>query len=299
MQIFKHLTANNIKLDQMPFQRELSMEAYLIENEGVLTLDNELFNSVEIIEAELTLKQGRKSQDTDGRIDILVKYSEEYIGIIELKLGKLEQVHLEQLEDYLSERDRLLSEYPDLISPELSEKPKWIGVLVGSSIDPEMERKISDGYLTHDDIPIAALTMQRYRGNDGQIYVVTDTYFNNKASTKDYTKYQFDGKTYGKGRLVLAVMKKFVEEHPDVTYSELVTVFPKTTQGSRGVFALQSEAEDIYASSSRKRHFINPEDIIQLKDSVIAVCTQWGASNIVKFISVARQNGYEIVQVNG
>lgn len=299
MQIFKHLTANNIQLDQMPFQRELSMEAYLIENEGVLILDNELFNSVEIIEAELTLKHGRKSKDTDGRIDILVKYSEEYIGIIELKLGQLEQIHLEQLEDYLTERDRLLSEYPDLISPELSEKPKWIGVLVGSSIDPEMERQISDGYLTQDDIPIAALTIQRYRGSDGQIYVVTDTYFNNKASTKDYTKYRFDGKTYGKGRLVLAVVSKFVEEHPNITYSELVKVFPKATQGSRGVFALQSEAEDIYTSTSRKRHFINPEDIIQLKDSVIAVCTQWGASNIDKFISIARQHGYEIKQING
>jgi len=299
MHIFKHLTANNIQLDQMPFQRELSMEAYLIENEGVLTLDNEIFNSVEIIEAELTLKQGRKSKDTAGRIDILVKYSEEYIGIIELKLGQLEQVHLEQLDDYLNGRDQLLSEYPDLISPELPEKPKWIGVLVGTSIDPEIERKISDGYLTRDDIPIAALTIQRYRGNDGQIYVVTDTYFNNKASTKDYTKYLFDGKTYGKGRLVLAVVSKFVEEHPDVTYSELVKIFPKKIQGAKGVFALQSEAEDIYASTSRKRHFINPEDIIKLKDAVIAVCTQWGASNIDQFISIARQHGYEIKQVSG
>ncbi|GBD98207.1 hypothetical protein BMS3Abin07_00215 [bacterium BMS3Abin07] len=283
----------------MPFQRELSMEAYIIENDGVLTLDNDIFNSVEIIEAELALKQGRKSKDTDGRIDILVKYSEEYIGIIELKLGQLEHVHLEQLEDYLLERNRLLSEYPDLISPELSEKPKWIGVLVGTSIDPGMERKISDGYLTRDDIPIAALTIQRYRGNDDQIYVVTDTYFNNKASTKDYTKYIFNGKIYGKGRLVLSVVSKFVEEHPDVTYSELVKVFPKTTQGSRGVFTLQSEAEDIYASTSRKRHFINPEDIIQVKDAAIAVCTQWGASNIGKFISVAREHGYDIDQVNG
>jgi hypothetical protein len=299
MQVFKHLTANNIKLDRMPFQKELSMEAYLIENEGVLTLDNDIFNSVEIVETELYLKQGRRSKNTNGRIDILVKYSEEYIGILELKLGQLEKIHLDQLEDYLNERNKLLSEYPDLINKEVAEKPKWIGVLVGTSIDPNLERKISDGYLTKDNIPIAALTIQRYRGDDGHIYVVTDTYFNNKASSRDYTKYRFDEKTYGKGRLVLAVVKKFVEDHPDLSYSELENYFPKKTQGSSGVFDLQSTANDIYAATSRKRHFINPEDIIKLKDAQIAVSTQWGASNIDKFISIAKQHDYEIKQMNG
>ena len=42
MQIYKHITANNIQLRPMHFQRELSMMAYLIENEGVLALDAEV-----------------------------------------------------------------------------------------------------------------------------------------------------------------------------------------------------------------------------------------------------------------
>lgn len=299
MQILRHLTANNIQLEPMPFHRELSMEAYLIENEGVLALDSEIFNTVEIIETELTLKQGRKSKDTDGRIDILATYSEEYIGVIELKYGQLSQIHLDQLEDYFEQREQILKEYPDLIDQELSESAKWIGVLVGSSIDKELENKLANGYSGRQNIPIAALTIKRYRGSDGQIYVVTDTYFNSKTSAKDYTKYSFDGKTFGKGRLVLAVVRKFVEDHPEITYAELAKAFPKETQGSLGVFALKTEADQIYASTSRKRHFVDPDEIVKLKDAVVVVCSQWGSRNIEKFLPVARKHGFKINPVKG
>ncbi|MGV2871723.1 hypothetical protein [Colwellia sp. E150_009] len=88
--IHRHFTANDEQLEPFNFKRELSMESYLVENEGVLGLDNDVFasDSVEIIEEELTLKQGRSSKDTDGRIDILATYSGEYIAVIELKLGQ-------------------------------------------------------------------------------------------------------------------------------------------------------------------------------------------------------------------
>lgn len=38
------------------------MEAYLIDNEGVLALDDDVFTNVEIVDAELSLKQGQKKQ---------------------------------------------------------------------------------------------------------------------------------------------------------------------------------------------------------------------------------------------
>ena len=60
MRILKHLTANDVYLEPFPLKRELSMEAYLVENERVLQLDNDTFGSVEIVETELTMKQGRK-----------------------------------------------------------------------------------------------------------------------------------------------------------------------------------------------------------------------------------------------
>lgn len=124
MQIFKHFTANDVQLEPFPFKRELSMEAYLVENEGVLGLDSDTFSNVEIIEVELTLKHGRNCKNTDGRIDILATYSQEYIAVVELKLGELESSHLEQLEDYLKEKDQILMQYPRIWDSELNNSPK-------------------------------------------------------------------------------------------------------------------------------------------------------------------------------
>jgi hypothetical protein len=299
MQIFRHLTANDVQLKQFPFRRELSMEAYLIENEGVLGLDGDTFSNVEIVEAELTLKQGRKSKDTDGRIDILATYSQEYIAVVELKLGQLEDIHLKQLEDYLEEKDQILKQFPNILNKELAPCPKWIGVLVGSSIESGLASKIESGYKTNSEIQIAALTMQRFRSLDGNVYITTDTYFAKTNSTKDASRYLFSGETFGKGRLVLAVIQRHVEKHPNITFSELIKVFPRSCQGSRGVFATQDEANEIYAKSGRKRHFLNPDEIIRLSDSSIAISNQWGIGNIDEFIKQARKGGYVINPTSG
>ena len=181
------------------------MEAYLIENEGVLSLDDDTFNNVEIVETELTLKEGRKSKDTDGRIDILATYSQEYIAVIELKLGQLEKPHLKQLEDYLNKKEQIESLYPNILDKEVSPTPKWIGVLVGSSIEPELATKIKNGYLTDTKVQIAALIIQRFRGEDSSVYVMTDTYFNKGNSTKDASKYLFGGESLFLRKLVLGI----------------------------------------------------------------------------------------------
>jgi hypothetical protein len=289
MQIFTHLTANDVQLRPFPFKRELSMEAYLIENEGVLALDRETFSDVEIIEDELTLKQGGISQMGDGRIDILATYSQEYIAVVELKLGELKDVHLIQIENYLKQKEQILSKYPDIV-PDF---PKWIGVLVGSSIDSSLSSKIINGYQTSEGIPIAALTIQRFRSEDGNIFIATDTYFRNISQGKDFSKYNFNGKTFGKSRLVLEIIKNYVASHPSTSYSDLEEIFPKWCQGARGVFTTLELAQN-EAEEKRSRHFLKPEEIIQLTDSQIAVTTQWGIGNINHFIKQAIKLDYKI-----
>ena len=269
------------------------MEAYLVENERILCLDADLFSDVEIVETELTLKQGRKSNETDGRIDILATYSQEYIAVVELKLGQLESIHLKQLEDYLEQRSQILVKYPNILNQESTPIPKWIGVLVGSSIDAQLARLLVNGYATTSGIQIAALTLQRFRSGDGNIYVSTETYFNNISFTKDSTKYVFDGITLGKGRLVLAVIKKFVQTHPNISLAELERAFPGNLQG-KCVFSTADHANAIYTSTGRKRHFVDPEDLIQLADGVIAVSSQWGIGNINRFIEYALSQGFDI-----
>jgi hypothetical protein len=294
VQLFKHLTANDVHLEPFPFKRELSMEAYLVENERVLSLDSDTFSNVEIVEAELTLKQGRKSKDTDGRIDILATYSQEYIAVVELKIGQLDLIHLEQLEDYLQQKQQILEQYPDILNNESALFVKWIGVLVGTSIDSVLASKLSSGYVTQSGIQIAALTVQRFRGTDGSVYVTTDTYFNGAISRRDTSKYEFDGAVYGKGRLVLGIIKRHVESNPEISFAELEKAFPQSCQGSVGVFTTIEKANEIKTTTERKRHFLNADEVIKLLDSTIAISDQWNPVNIDRFIQQAVKNGYII-----
>ncbi|MEG9862509.1 MAG: hypothetical protein V6Z81_08530 [Parvularculales bacterium] len=273
----------------MPFKRELSMEAYLVENEDVLALDDDDFSDINIIQEELTLKDGRPSKDTDGRIDILITYSAEYIGVVELKLGELEERHLTQLEDYLSKKEQILQQYPDILDSNL----KWIGILVGTSINAQLADKISKGYKTDSNALIAALIVERFKGEDGSIYVTTDTYFKKSTSSRDTTKYTYNGKSLNKGKLVLAVIKQHVQNKEKISFSELEQDFPQRTQGSKGVFSTLEKANEIRLRE-RRRHFLKPEEIIKLSDSTIAVNRNWDVDNIERFIEKAKIHGHKI-----
>ena len=284
MKLFTHVTANNITLKEMPFIRELSMEAYLIENEDVLSLDDENLSDVEIIDSEVSIKKGRKSKDSDGRIDLLASYNQETLGIIELKLGELNQTHLDQLEDYFKSKSEILEvhqKYKDY------KELKWIGILAGDAITNELEKKISNGYLIDDSIPVAALTIKRFRGNDNNVYVVTNTYFKNISRKFDNTKYLFNGNTYGKGRLVLAVLKHHISINENYSYQKL-------ENGSRNVFTKFETAKEIVDRTGHKRHFIAIDELLEIEGTKIAVTTEWGIGNIELFLKRCQELHYKI-----
>lgn len=112
-----------------------------------------------------------------------------------------------------------------------------------------------------------------------------------QTTRRDKTKYMFQGKVYPKNRLVLAIIKNYVQQN-NPTYEKLAEVFDKSLQGSLGVVELYDNALKI--SDAKKRFFLNEEDIIYLADSKIVVCTQWGIFNIVKFIKQAKSLGFDI-----
>ncbi len=298
MEIFRQITANNIELKEYPFLKELAMEAYLLENEDVLRLDSENFSDVAVLDAEIALKAGRKTSNRDGRIDILAQYGMDYLSIVELKINEINESTLLQLEDYLQERLQIIEKHPDYWSGEAPE-PKWVGVLVGTSISPELQRMLQDGYQTEEGIPIAGLVIRRYRGSKNEIYVITDTYFKYNYSIRDFSKFRFNNKAYNKARLVNAVLKEFVENNPAITYAELKTVFPDALQGSSGVFDTFENAQEVYDRTGHKRHYLNPDELIKLSDSTIATSNQWGVGNIERFVEKARNLGdeYEIENI--
>lgn len=290
MEIFRQITANNLILNDYPFKRELAMEAYLIENEAILKLDNNNFSDVSVIDDEIALKQGRK--DGDGRIDILVKYSGEYLGIVEIKLNEINEDSLSQLEGYLNQKHQLL----EISSKHWSEiaSPKWVGVLVGASISNTLRDKLASGY-EYNGIPIAGMTLKRFRSSANEIFVISDTFFRFKYSNKDYSKFLFNGQEYNKGRLVNAVIRHYVENHPAITFAELKEKFPNSVQGSSlGVFETKVRAEDIYQRWGHKRHYLNPEEEIKLIDETICTCTQWNPENIKLFLNQSNKLGLKI-----
>ena len=114
---------------------------------------------------------------------------------------------------------------------------------------------------------------------------------------RDTTKYSFKNHQYGKGKLVLAVIKDFVASNPKTTFDNLVKAFPKHLQGSIGVFNELKGVQKKYENKNHKRHFV--KDIISLKDCNIVVCTEWGVDNINDFIEQAKSNGFSITSTNG
>ncbi len=291
MQLYRHVTANHIALSPMPFQRELSMEAYLIENPDILSLDEDDLAEVTIVEAEVALPGGRQSRQGDGRIDLVAVYGDSTAGIVELKLGELNGDHLKQLEDYLAKADKLkplLKEYVE------KDDPKLIGLLVGTAITQDLRSRIESGYLVDESIPVAALTLSRYKGNDNNVYVVTDTFFRNESRKFDKTKYRLANSVYGKNRLVLAVIRKYVEEHPGQTFASLSKAFPKELQGWSGCFDTLENAKHLADSTGHKRHFLSPDETVELSDSRVAVSSQWGIGNIGRFLDNAKNHGFNI-----
>ncbi|MCP4053100.1 MAG: hypothetical protein GY739_08535 [Mesoflavibacter sp.] len=292
MEIFRQITANNIELKEYPFLKELAMEAYLLENEEVLKLDNDNFSDVTVLDAEIALKSGRKTSNRDGRIDVLAQYGIDYLSIVELKINEINEQTLLQLEDYLSERKQILEKHPNYwVNQE--QEPKWIGVLVGTSISPELQRRLQDGYQTQEGIAIAGLVIRRFRSSKNEIYVITDTFFKYNYSNRDFSKFNFKNKEYNKARLVNTVIKEYVENNPTTTFAELKKVFPDYLQGSNGVFDTSENAQEIYDRTGHKRHYLKPEELIKLTDSTIATSNQWGVGNIENFIKNAKKLGNE------
>jgi hypothetical protein len=132
-------------------------------------------------------------------------------------------------------------------------------------------------------------------GNSSQKMDDTQTIFhanvqaNNNTSNYDRTQYRFDGQLYGKGKLVLAVVKKYISNNPNTSVDTLMQAFAHPRIKA---IARLSDALEIVERTGHKRHFI--KEPITLKDDKVAISTEWGIGNIGVFIDVARRLGFVI-----
>lgn len=107
---------------------------------------------------------------------------------------------------------------------------------------------------------------------------------------QDYTQYKFEGITYGKGRLVQAVIKHFVMQSPN-TYVEWLNFFSGANACSQPIIEKLSEM----VGDRINRYFMKPNDVLTSTDGTkFVVCSQWGIHNIDGFLRWAQKKGLKI-----
>ena len=116
----------------------------------------------------------------------------------------------------------------------------------------------------------------------------------------DHTKYIFNNIEYGKGRLVLAVIKQYIQDN-ESTLSEVQHTFPSSLQGSLDVVMSMDDLiiRQNNNRDTKKRYFEGDNETIETHDvDLVVVTREWGVDNIGRFIGKARELGYEITEVS-
>lgn len=224
-------------------------------------------------------------RDSTGNLDILKEY-------IQSKLQKIEdrknEKELHVMLSSVEYKQKILNFIRNDITSEYGES-------LCNKIINQITINISIGNNSYK-IPVPTAAENKFNSLDNiESMAETDT----SGSSRDNTKYIFFGQEYKKNRLALAIVRKYVNENPNVNFSELERVFPKHIfkghhQGSNGVFA---DINTIRNSGNRdmlKRFFIKPDELINLADAIVAVSNQWGLANINLLIQIASKLDYQI-----
>ena len=107
-------------------------------------------------------------------------------------------------------------------------------------------------------------------------------------------KFTFNGEQLGKGKLVLFVIKAYLEKNKKISFSELQEAFPDSLHPSKqyGIIREFSEAKKI--SKGRDRYFMN--DVLLTGDKKKAVVTnQWSSEYLnFGFLKHAKSLGFKI-----
>ena len=295
MTLFRKTVLNGLSLEEYPFQREFELEGCLEFNPELLSLDDDQLGTPRLIAVEAFIKNGRGQRN--GRADMLVSYSGGQIGIVELKKGKVDKSAYVQLSQYLSSRRglvdvRAFKEYLDSEENaefDITKDNNFVGVLVGQEIDDEVLRLIKE---TKESPRIYAVEIRRLKTSSDTLVLSTVT----GSCGRDLTKFRIgdSSKRYGKGRLVLEVIRRYVAIKDNrITYDELERVFPASLRGVKikgfGCFMRRVDAQYQANTTGYVRHYLADDEIVRLSDCEIAISTQWGADNIDAFIKNAEK----------
>ncbi len=116
---------------------------------------------------------------------------------------------------------------------------------------------------------------------------------------KGNTKLSFNGEgKYTKRDMVLRIVKEFVRQFPETTYSELRATFKRDFLGRFAQYEfLQEDIETARKwkelGEDHNHYFIEDKDLLISSDGVqFAVCVEWDKNNIVKVLGIAQALGW-------
>ena len=128
-------------------------------------------------------------------------------------------------------------------------------------------------------------------GNNSKPDTVTEV----KTDGRDKTRYSLDGVTYLKNRFVWAVVNKYIQEHQNITYDELIAVFGDKNQGSFGV--VRRVDSEIVEKNPIRYFCKKDDDLLAIADGKVAVCNQWSKSTVINIFNIAVQLGYSVEKI--
>ena len=124
---------------------------------------------------------------------------------------------------------------------------------------------------------------------------------NNETKGNDNTKYKFNGsEPLGKGELGISIIKQYLNEHPEMKYSEIKETFPDTMLGKNlkliGLIVTRQEIENTVEGNKKRAYgFYKKDRKFYSSDGVeFYVSNWWNITNIDSIIKFAKEQGWTV-----
>ena len=123
---------------------------------------------------------------------------------------------------------------------------------------------------------------------------------NNETKGNDNTKYKLNGsKPLGKGELGISIIKQYLNEHPEMKYSEIKETFPDTMLGKDlkliGLIVTRQEIENAIDSYKKRAYGFYKKRKFYSSDGVeFYVSNWWNITNIDSIIKFAKEQGWTV-----
>ena len=216
--------------------------------------------------------------DLDNPINVFsVEFSEEDTnGMLFCEMLSYEKFDIKKMDDFCKEhynqivsRNNLCQRFSEFFAENIVTKN------IVTLIKDKFIKEGFDEYVINDEL--SQLICRIEWKHTPKIVKQTDNSVINISETeKNETKFSLDGDKYwGVGRFVLAVVKRYVSEHPDITLEELEEVFPSELNSSSKQGVIRSI--EFLNEHPNYRFYKKEDELIRLKNNqYIAVNTQWG-----------------------